>query len=186
VALCCNMKQCRARERYPQQNIHLWLFGLSHQQCTLFRWRAAIDGLNVEGRCQNQSCSAHGELVIDRQGMISFALHADHAHCPECRTQFQPETCAFSGCLWAFDGRKEGSNGLEDVSNDWTVRFMLKDMKDKYRSSSPALLLALCSTHQHCTYKYSSCRRQAETSTTAFRRRTTLSNGIPWSSRQGH
>ncbi len=60
-------------------------------------------------------------MVIDGRGMVAFSLLADKARCPECCTQFQPTTCGFVNCLWAFDGRKVGSVGPEDVSGDWKV-----------------------------------------------------------------
>ena len=87
----------------------------------LSRWRTVRRGLNVEGICRNSGCAAHGKMVIDCKGMVAFSLLADKAHCPECHTQFQPTTCGFYDCMWAFDGRKEGKDGPEDVSGNWKV-----------------------------------------------------------------
>jgi len=83
------------------------------------RWRMVRKGLNVEGICRNRSCAAHGKMVIDRRGMVAFSLLADKANCPECLYQFQPTTCGFYDCLWAFDGRKACDAGPVDVDGDW-------------------------------------------------------------------
>lgn len=83
-------------------------------------WRACTAGLNVEGKCANGSCRASGQIVVDRKGMVSWSFIADQAHCPVCKQQFQPITCGFVDCVWAFDGRKV-SNGVavEDAQGGW-------------------------------------------------------------------
>lgn len=83
-------------------------------------WRISVYGLNVEGKCVNNQCAAYNQMVIDGKGMVSWSLIADKANCPVCHQQITPTTCAFTGCLWAFDGRKIGSKGfLEDVEGSW-------------------------------------------------------------------
>ena len=62
-------------------------------------------------------------MVGCTQGLTSFNLLADKAHCPMCREAVQPATCAFMGCAWMYDGRKSGPDGqLECCSSDWQVR----------------------------------------------------------------
>lgn len=83
-------------------------------------WRVCHPGLNVEGKCANAACHAFRKMVIDPRGMVSWSLIADQAHCPLCWQQFQPVTCGFFDCVWAFDGRKLGRAGaVEDVAGDW-------------------------------------------------------------------
>ena len=83
-------------------------------------WRVCKPGLNVEGKCANAACGAFRKMVIDPKGMVSWSLIADQAHCPRCRKQFQPITCGFFDCVWAFDGRKAGRAGaIEDVEGSW-------------------------------------------------------------------
>ncbi|KAL3140298.1 hypothetical protein ABBQ38_15539 [Trebouxia sp. C0009 RCD-2024] len=84
------------------------------------RWRICTPGLNVEGRCANESCPASGQIVIDCKGMVSWSFIAGQAHCPVCKQHFQPITCGFVDCVWAFDGRKAGSgDGAEYVEGSW-------------------------------------------------------------------
>lgn len=83
-------------------------------------WRSSTKGLNLEGKCTNPSCQAYRQMVIDPKGMVTWSLTGGQAHCPICHKQFRPVTCAFSGCLWAFDGCKLGSNGgLQPVQGDY-------------------------------------------------------------------
>ena len=83
-------------------------------------WRMATFGLNVEGKCSNRSCCAYQQMVIDMKGMVSWSLLADKAHCPMCKQQFQPVTCAFTGCTWTYDGRKSDISGAPvDVEGSW-------------------------------------------------------------------
>ena len=87
----------------------------------LCRWRTSCCGLNVEGKCGNHTCAAYKQMVIDGKGMVSWSLIAGKANCPVCNIQFQPITCAFTGCVWMYDGRKEGASGPVDLSGDWQV-----------------------------------------------------------------
>lgn len=45
-------------------------------------------------------------MVSDPKGMVSWSLIAGQAYCPKCHQQIIPPTCAFTGCLWAYDGNK--------------------------------------------------------------------------------
>ena len=79
-------------------------------------WRVCTRGLNVEGKCGNRDCDAFDKMVISPEGMVSWSLLADPVHCPTCQQRFEPITCGFFDCVWAFDGRKAGS---EDVGGSW-------------------------------------------------------------------
>ena len=74
-------------------------------------WRHSAAGLNIEGRCTNAACQAYKKMVMDPKGMESWSLIAGQAHCPMCSQQFEPITCGFTKCLWAYDGRKLDSSG---------------------------------------------------------------------------
>lgn len=80
---------------------------LSGGSC-LFRHSTSMEALHIraEGKCANAACPAYTRMVVDCKGMVSWSLIAGQAHCPMCSQQFVPITCAFTGCLWAFDGIK--------------------------------------------------------------------------------
>jgi len=83
------------------------------------RWRTCVEGLNLEGVCDNPGCQAYKIAIIDPVGFGSFSLKTDKAHCPECHVPFMPLTCGFCDCWWLFDGRKAGLLGPEDVRGIW-------------------------------------------------------------------
>ena len=60
-----------------------------------YKWRVVKPGLNVYGTCRNTACAAHksGMQTIHALGHVTFVLTHSAVHCPECGTQFQPETC---------------------------------------------------------------------------------------------
>lgn len=83
-------------------------------------WRVCTRRLNVEGKCGNSNCDAFGNMVISPKGMVSWSLIADLVHCPACQQQYEPITCGFFDCVWAFDGRKAGKGGaVEVVEGSW-------------------------------------------------------------------
>lgn len=73
-------------------------------------WRVTRPGLCLEGRCRNDQCKAHGEMVVMNKAFNDFDLirDADSTACPECKQKLPPSTCAFNNCMWKFDGRKTG------------------------------------------------------------------------------
>lgn len=74
-------------------------------------------------------------MVIDAKGMVAWSLIADKALCPMCKQQFQPITCGFTRCLWAFDRRKIGSNNtMVDVEGDWQAASY--DMYDRFQADN--------------------------------------------------
>ena len=91
---------------------------LAHSESAC-RWRNCRRGLSVEGICKNPSCSAFQKMVIDPRGMTSWRLIEGEAAWPLCCTQFQPVTCAFTGCIWMYDGRKAGDS--VGISSAWQV-----------------------------------------------------------------
>lgn len=98
----------------------------------MHNWRICTVGLNVEGECADGAAVPLGrQLLIATdhafainnclpKGMVSWTFTADQAHCPVCKQQFQPITCGFVDCVWAYDGRRV-SNGVavEDVHGSW-------------------------------------------------------------------
>lgn len=74
------------------------------------KWREACGGLNLEGRCTNSDCEAHGEMVIMPMsyGVFDVLLdsNAKTTCCPCCDQFVQPLTCAFSKCEWKWTGLK--------------------------------------------------------------------------------
>ena len=74
------------------------------------KWRAAGEGLNLEGRCTNSACEAHGQMVIMQMGVGVFDVLLDSnketTRCPRCSHFVRPLTCAFSKCEWKWTGLK--------------------------------------------------------------------------------
>ncbi|CAM6029761.1 unnamed protein product [Sphagnum balticum] len=79
-------------------------------------WRAAVEGLNVEGTCSNGECDAFGQMVICPMGFTVFNV-AEECQCPICHEVFTPITCAFWKCTWMFEGRKRAGN--IDMMSPW-------------------------------------------------------------------
>lgn len=90
-------------------------------------WRIAVKGLNVEGRCRNNSCKASGRMVISTaHGLHSPCRHfdvvaqANQCPCPCCGEAIQIDTCAFTGCEWRFWGVKVLDGKLHVLErSDW-------------------------------------------------------------------
>lgn len=55
--------------------------------------------------------TTYRKMVIDPKKMVSWSLIAGKACCPICHERFEPVTCAFTGCLWAYDGCKADNCG---------------------------------------------------------------------------
>ena len=88
-----------------------WNFSSSGPQ-----WRIADRGLNIEGKCKNKSCAAYGQMVICNKGLTVFNM-AQESSCPVCSCYFEATTCAFTNCMWMFEGRKRGPGS--DISSKW-------------------------------------------------------------------
>lgn len=80
------------------------------------QWRVADKGLNIEGECKNKSCAAIGKMVICNKGLTIFNI-AQESSCPVCFCHFKATTCAFTNCMWMFEGRKRGFG--DDISSKW-------------------------------------------------------------------
>lgn len=74
------------------------------------RWRQAVAGLCLEGRCDNQQCEAYRQMVIMGIGYRAFDLshvRTSNCHCPVCNKWVSPSTCAFNNCWWCWHGFKQ-------------------------------------------------------------------------------
>ncbi|KAH9544318.1 hypothetical protein CY35_13G112800 [Sphagnum magellanicum] len=79
-------------------------------------WRAAVEGLNVEGTCSNGECDAFGQMVICSMGLTVFNV-AEECQCPICHEIFTRITCAFWKCTWMSEGRTRAGN--IDMMSPW-------------------------------------------------------------------
>ena len=68
-------------------------------------WRVAAPGLNVEGLCQNTECVAYAKMVICNKGFSVFNFALMEGTCPMCKHSFDALTCAFTSCVWMYEGR---------------------------------------------------------------------------------
>ncbi|RUS17403.1 hypothetical protein BC938DRAFT_476278 [Jimgerdemannia flammicorona] len=90
------------------------------------RWRQTDHGLNLEGKCSNMTCAAHGERVIMSMGfgtfdivdMVSSPENYSQCVCPCCKKMVVPQTCAFVNSWWTYDGviQPEGHSETEVVA----------------------------------------------------------------------
>lgn len=69
-------------------------------------WRIVGKGLNLEGKCTNKNCAAHGQRVVCKKGFTAVNLVTEKASCPICKQTVQVRTCSFTSCSWMFEGRK--------------------------------------------------------------------------------
>ncbi|CAG8574853.1 45123_t:CDS:2 [Gigaspora margarita] len=90
--------------------------------------RYVSDGLNLEGHCQNSSCSAYGQSTrsIFRWGFRNggkFTLFWDEADCkcPLCGNSMRPINCGFLRTQWRISGYRKMGVGQrpEHVSTSW-------------------------------------------------------------------
>lgn len=83
-------------------------------------WRVSEEGLSVEGKCENNYCIAHNEMVICNLGFKVMNFLTEEFVCPVCMEPFKPVTCGFRRCLWMFEGRKIGICSLYSCSK-WMI-----------------------------------------------------------------
>ncbi|KAJ0404044.1 hypothetical protein P43SY_004299 [Pythium insidiosum] len=82
-------------------------------------WRQCEPGLNLEGRCPNEACAAHGHMVIHSMQFARFNLFRDSQKiaCPLCGSIIQPVTCGLFSCLWKYEGIRASDMAL--ISSKW-------------------------------------------------------------------
>lgn len=92
-------------EHQLQDNVNSSRGGDSGQQL----YRICYPGLNIEGVCKNQDCSAFNQKVLCPQGMGCFDLveDASQVSCPICGWYFKPEGCVFIRCKFTWTGIKK-------------------------------------------------------------------------------
>ncbi|KAH9128242.1 hypothetical protein AeMF1_001567 [Aphanomyces euteiches] len=81
-------------------------------------WSSICYGLNIEGKCTNEECDAHGKQVVVQHNFEAFNLSTHKVVCPLCLSPFTPITCGFYQCKWRFEGVRYGS-GMH-MSSQWT------------------------------------------------------------------
>lgn len=69
-------------------------------------WRIVGKGLNLEGKCTNKACEAHGQRVVCKKGFTAVNLVTEKGSCPVCKQIVQVKTCSFTSCSWMYEGRK--------------------------------------------------------------------------------
>ena len=91
-----------------------------------FDWNHVVKGLNVRGKCKDESCVAYNLEVICKIGLGTFDLvkQADEIKCPMCNNEIELSTCIFSECEYTLDGKKrtKDENGkvkTEYINTDW-------------------------------------------------------------------
>jgi hypothetical protein len=84
-------------------------------------WRAATEGLNVKGKCQNSNCRAYGESVVCQIGFGIFDLvgDCDQVRCPMCNKEIDPITCIFAECQYKIEGKKKANGETQSVNKPW-------------------------------------------------------------------
>jgi hypothetical protein len=84
-------------------------------------WRVAAPGLNVEGLCQNTECVAYAKMVICNKGFSVFNFALMEGTCPMCKHSFDALTCAFTSCVWMYEGRAKtiAPVRVRDLRSTW-------------------------------------------------------------------
>ncbi len=95
------------------EQVHKWNVGAP-------RWRVALEGLCIEGRCRNEGCDAHDQMVVMNAEFQNFdlILNASDCECPMCRRLVVPIKPGFANCSYRITARKKGSSQLLQVP--WT------------------------------------------------------------------
>jgi len=76
-------------------------------------WRICCKGINIEGKCENRSCKAYGQMVIHMHHFGVFDLINSEAKCPICDQRIRPIKPGFSYCLWNITYKKaDGAYGV--------------------------------------------------------------------------
>ena len=87
------------------------------------KWRVALQGLCLEGKCPNRKCKAYRRMVIINMGICVFKLGMPSVeqptNCPMCNEFVEVETCAFNNCEYRYFAMKKGQKGLERTKSDW-------------------------------------------------------------------
>lgn len=95
-------------------------------------YRTCYRGINLEGKCENESCKAFGKMVIcPLKEMTTYNFVEDQylIKCPLCDDNIDVETCGFNECWYSWSGTKK-------VGRKKTKESSLKKIyapKDKYR-----------------------------------------------------
>jgi len=86
-------------------------------------WRIAVNGLNLEGYCKNDSCKAYDKIrVIVQWGYRDFDFFKDEhkSKCPLCDKYVAPITCGFNNTFWKYEGfKKVAGEPPKEVKCDW-------------------------------------------------------------------
>ena len=95
------------------------------------RWREAIVGLCLEGKCQNPECKGYKKMVIINMGDVCvFKLGSKETrqitNCPICYQHVEPLTCGFNNCEYRYIAKKEDENITVTEKSKW------KEIGDNY------------------------------------------------------
>ena len=87
-------------------------------------WREITYGLNLEGRCNNDSCEAYNKMVIIPIGApivhkFGFPSCIKPSNCPMCRKYVKPETCGFFNCSFRLLGVIETKKSPRKYKSEW-------------------------------------------------------------------
>ena len=81
-------------------------------------WRIVDQGLNVEGRCNNQECKAHNQIVWVQKGFGKFHMSeiTCTSVCPMCSEIVTGvKNCGFFSCRYGIEGVQIKPEGDEKV-----------------------------------------------------------------------
>ena len=85
------------------------------------KWNYITRGLNVTGKCENNSCEAYGKEVDCQIGLGVFDLvgDCDRVKCPMCQREIEPLTCTFCKCQYKIEGKKKIKGETTQVNTPW-------------------------------------------------------------------
>jgi hypothetical protein len=86
------------------------------------QWNVITKGLNMSGKCENNSCEAYNKIVDCQIGLGIFDANKDYdkIKCPMCKNKVHPIACYFCKCQYKIEGKKFNKCGEEiQVSKPW-------------------------------------------------------------------
>lgn len=86
------------------------------------QWNVLTKGLNVGGKCENNSCEAYNKRVDCKIGLGIFDAQKDYdkIKCPMCKNKVHPIACYFCKCQYKIEGKKLSKCGEDiQVSKPW-------------------------------------------------------------------
>ena len=90
------------------------------------RWKKYVPGLNLEGKCTNETCEAYNKKVICQIGYTDYNFdnvkEDNKIICPICKNKVIPLSCGFSKCIFKISGKRIINEKMEEIyDEEWKL-----------------------------------------------------------------